>query len=313
MASPSPTRKKVDDIKSSLLRPATTSHFDVFIKEPRGPKGEGGYTWDKFKNDNDLKGFDQNFLHLCCSETVLPGSSLTTHEINNDYTGVTERHAYRRLFDDRIDLTFYVMVNKSKTPGTASTYLPIRFFEGWIKYIASEKYNGNNNVQQSNYAYRMRYPQEYYGGLEITKYERDYNLYLKYHFLNAFPISVSSMPVSYDASSLLKCTVSLTYQRYWIEQVGGSGDSDRTMDDRNNPDQQLTPIQQAQFNSSNLTASGLTGSSALATPGRLAVGGIPQSAANSSGNAAGARDRRVEAGLPYVGRNVGPIAPFSGI
>ena len=311
MASLSPTRKTVSDIRSSLMRPATTSHFDVFIQEPAGTVG--GYTWDNFKKDNGLSGFDQNFLHICCSETVLPGSSLTTHEINNDYTGVTERHAYRRLFDDRIDLTFYVMINPSKTSGTTNTYLPIRFFEGWIKYIAAEKYNGNNNVQQSNYAYRMRYPREYYGGLSVTKYERDYNAYLNYNFLNAFPISVSSMPVSYDASSLLKCTVSLTYQRYWIDQVGGSGDGDRTMEDRNNPNQQLSPIEQAQFNSSNLVASGLTGSGALATSGRLAVGGIPQSAANSSGNAAGARDRRVEAGLPYVGRNVGPIVPFSGI
>lgn len=307
MASPSPTKKKVSDIRSNLMRPATTSHFDVFIEEPIGNEG---YTWNKFKADNELSGFDQNFLHLCCSETVLPGSSLTTHEINNDYTGVTERHAYRRLFDDRIDLTFYVMVNKSKTPGTASTYLPIRFFEGWIKYIAAESYNGGNSIRNPNYSYRMRYPQEYYGGLNIIKYERDYNSYLRYKFLNVFPISVSSMPVSYDASSLLKCTVSLTYQRYWIDQVSGSGVSDQTAQGSN---ESLSTVEQAQFNSSNLTASGLEGSGALATPGRLAVGGIPQSSANSSGNAVGARDRRVEAGLPYVGRNIGPISPFSGI
>ena len=29
-------------------------------------------------------------------------------DINNDRTGVTEKHAYRRMFDDRIDFTFYV-------------------------------------------------------------------------------------------------------------------------------------------------------------------------------------------------------------
>ena len=311
MASPSPTRKTVSDIRSSLLRPATTSHFDVFVKEP---PGSSGYNWNSFKIDNKLVGFDKSFLHLCCSETVLPGSSLTTHEINNDYTGVTERHAYRRLFDDRIDLTFYVMISPSKSSSVANSYLPIRFFEGWIKYIAAEqKAREGNNVTSPNYSYRMRYPKEYYGGLEITKYERDYNANLQYIFVNAYPISVSSMPVSYDASSLLKCTVSFSYVRYYISELVGSNKGDLTTIDRNSPDRQLSLIEQAQFNSSNLIASGLEGSGSLATPGRLAVGGIPQSAANSSGNAAGARDRRVEAGLPYVGRNIGPIAPFSGI
>jgi hypothetical protein len=37
-----------------------------------------------------------------------------------------------------------------------------------------------------------------------------------YQFINAYPISINSMPVSYDASQLLKCTVSFTYSRYVI-------------------------------------------------------------------------------------------------
>jgi hypothetical protein len=59
----------------------------------------------------------------------LPGSSLATHENNSDFTGVTEKFAYRRLYDDRIDFTFYV---------DAENYLPIRFFESWIKFIVGE-------------------------------------------------------------------------------------------------------------------------------------------------------------------------------
>ena len=38
----------------------------------------------------------------------LPGSNLATIDVNNDRTGVTEKHVHRRVFDDRIDLTFYV-------------------------------------------------------------------------------------------------------------------------------------------------------------------------------------------------------------
>ena len=45
---------------------------------------------------------------------------------------------------------------------------------------------------------------------------------LTYNFVRAFPIAVASMPVSYDASQLLKCTVSMAYTRYFIDS-GKSG------------------------------------------------------------------------------------------
>ena len=46
---------------------------------------------------------------LSCSEASLPGSQLTTLEQTYDRTGVTEKFAYRRQFDDRIDLTFMLI------------------------------------------------------------------------------------------------------------------------------------------------------------------------------------------------------------
>jgi hypothetical protein len=64
-----------------------------------------------------------------CSEATLPGSNLATFEINDNFHGVTERHAYRRVYDDRIDLTFYV---------DADNYIPIRYFETWMKWIVEK-------------------------------------------------------------------------------------------------------------------------------------------------------------------------------
>ena len=62
-----------------------------------------------------------------------------------------------------IDLTFYV---------NAEQYLPIKFFEAWIDYIA-----GGNIADQrsSQYFYRMNYSDEYTSqqGLAVTKFERD--------------------------------------------------------------------------------------------------------------------------------------------
>jgi hypothetical protein len=45
---------------------------------------------------------------------------------------------------------------------------------------------------------------------------KDISVNIKYEFINSYPISVASMPVSYDSSSLLKCSVSLSYIRYMI-------------------------------------------------------------------------------------------------
>ena len=199
--------RSVSEIKSTLLRPALTSHFQVTIPFP--------------PEIRDVLGTEQDGLNLACSDASLPGSQLATLENNNDRTGVTEKHAYRRQFDDRIDLTFYV---------DAKEYMSIRFFEAWISYIMNEDtesnpFSGNANagggepnLASRAYHYRVKYPNDYIAdqGLSITKFERDYQQQLTYEFIRSFPLSISSMPVSFDASSLLKLTVSMSYIRYIV-------------------------------------------------------------------------------------------------
>ena len=108
------TEVKVSEIKANLLRPATTSHFEVDI--PILPALSQKYN------------VKQGQIQLLCSEASLPGSNLATFDISNDRTGVTEKHVHRRIFDDRIDLTFYV---------DSGLYQPIKFFEEWISYIVN--------------------------------------------------------------------------------------------------------------------------------------------------------------------------------
>ena len=193
--------KTIQKIKNNLLNPALTSHYGVEIGVP-----------DALRRMLPNAGGQQSQLNLLCSDAVLPGSNLATMEINNNYTGVTERVAYRRVFDDRINLTFYV---------DAENYLPIRFFEAWMSYIMNEGRNGDTYSPSHNY--RVRYPDGGNGytatGLKVTKFERDNKNELIYDFVRSYPISVNSMPVSYDASNLLKCTVSLTYLRYVVAQT----------------------------------------------------------------------------------------------
>ncbi len=290
-----PRAKTLAEIKANLLRPALTSHFEVEIPQPSGSN------WTQFLNANipNLGPLGMDKINFLCSEATLPGSNLATLELTSDFHGVTERHAYRRVYDDRIDLTFYV---------DAQNYTPIRYFETWVKYIVDEseaeqtdKGVGSGSME---YFYRVRYPDDYVSkqGLVVRKFERDFESTgntLEYKFIGSFPISVSSMPVSYDSSSLLKCTVSMTYLRYVLVQEKSQSQSQQPV----TPEQQAA-FNNAQFNTSNTTLPGLEGAGALST------GGVPTSAANASGNAI---DRRVEAGLPYVGRNRGPTARFAGI
>jgi hypothetical protein len=212
-----PSNRTIAQIKSGLLRPALTSHFEVQI-----PVGTGNLNTvlKRVANDTGL----QDLLNISCSDASLPGSSIATFELQNDFTGVTERYAHRRMYDDRVDFTFYV---------DAERYLPIRFFEAWMRYVTGEtgtRTDGSQlTLKDSRYHYRMNFPKDYRceEGLKIIKFERDYKTTLpqhghsslEYEFVGAYPISVSSMPVSYDASNLLKCTVSMTYLRYVIKEV----------------------------------------------------------------------------------------------
>lgn len=207
MAGLKPSIKKIDDIKHQLLQPALTSHFLCTIEIP------AGFQNATLKDNGFILSNIKDTLSISCAEANLPGSSLATHELNNDFTGITQKHAYRRLYDDRADFTFYVNEN----------YDQIRIFEAWIRYISGEQlaFGEANNV-----SYKVNYPKNYKAGaIYITKFERDYGIdkgssrTMDYAFINAFPVSINSMPVSYDASSLLKVTVSFSYDRYIASNV----------------------------------------------------------------------------------------------
>lgn len=305
-----PAARSVSNLKSKLLQPALTSLYEVYIGIPGGD-------FSGYLSKNKINwSLSQDKIQLACCEALLPGSQFGTHEINGDRTGVTERHAYRRNYDDRIDLTFYVDIDP-KDP-----YVSITFFETWMKYITNESLSGDNNVKSGNFFYQVKYPTEYYGSLKITKFERTgkdsfhNGPNLTYSFVNVYPINITSMPISYEASQLLKVTVSFSYIRYYIESLpGGEGSKDpNTNPAASNlspysgnfpPFYNTNPELQAKFNSSTFnfqtnkvnTPSFVEASKFNFTDGFT----IPQNVANAAGrsvfnNSAGAGGRGGAAG-----------------
>ena len=226
MASIAPQRLTVDKIVKDLLEPATTSFYQVSIIDPRqlNEKGDTFATYlrqqglDVLFNARGLDPTRREKLQLFCSETTLPGSALLTAQLPNDFPGVTEHYAHRRQFDEEVSLTFYC---------DAKEYLPIRYFEAWMSYTTNDTKDNHNDT----FSYRMKFPKKYKGGLEITKFEK--NLMSKdpvrgrtkpltYTFIDAFPKTISSIPVTYDASDLLKCSVTFTYTRYSAKKANSN-------------------------------------------------------------------------------------------
>ena len=196
---PKPHKKVLADLKASILNPALTSHFQCWFYPPSPVRS--------LLPTAEVQ--EDRLWSLSCSEAALPGTSLATTEITNDHTGVTERHAYRRQYDTTSAFTFYV----------DHDYKMINFFEKWIGYIVNEGYDhlqddGVSNPSADNYFYRVNFPKLYQTSIYIKKFEKDYSRFLEYQFLKAYPISINSMPVSYDGSQVLKCTVSFNFSRY---------------------------------------------------------------------------------------------------
>ena len=165
------------------------------------------------------RGVDKDFISrdagLLCSEASLPGTSLATAEVKDNFMGISQEFAHTRLYTD-FDFTFYV----------DNDYKSIKFFEGWIDFISSgsDAQDGANPLN-SNYYRRMRYPDTYKcQTMTITKFERNVGNTntIKYSFINVFPKTVSAIPISYGGADILKVNVSFNYDRYAIDISGFS-------------------------------------------------------------------------------------------
>ena len=197
-AAPKPNSISITDIKSRVLNVAQTSIYTVKLGQPPGLSNFGEF---EGVSSNDISN-----LELSCAETSLPGSALATHDVTNDYPGVRERFAYRRIYDETIDFTFYV----------DKEYKVVEYLDSWMKLVTGQgdTFSSDEYLDPTRY-YRMNYPSSYRSdALYITKFEKDTKDSMTYQFIGAFPLNLSAMPVSYEGSDVLRCSVSYAYTRY---------------------------------------------------------------------------------------------------
>ena len=201
------------DVRELIGQPALTNNYLVHIP----PLSTGMVDSNKsglakhIKNYGRLTNDDfvSRKLGLLCSEASLPTSSYATAEVKGNFLGVTQEFAHTRLYADT-DFTFYVDKN----------YDSLKFFEAWMDYISGGGVPQDDIEKSPGYFRKMAYPNYYkVSEMSITKFERNISgEHLKYTFINAFPKSMTAIPVAYGAADLLKVTVSFNYDRYIIER-----------------------------------------------------------------------------------------------
>lgn len=224
---------KPTDAKEIFGKLSQTNHYQVSFGSL--PSSVSAHISSKFGilNPNKFMSEKGGFL---CSDASLPGSSLATGEVRDNFMGIPQEFAHTRLYAD-VDFTFYVDLD----------YTNLRIFEGWIDYISSgsESTDGISELTD-NYYRRMQYPENYKANtMYITKFEKDIDnakgRRLDYLFVNAFPKLVNAIPVQYGGADILKVGVSFNYDRY-IMNPGGSvarGNPGSFTDVRNQPSAEL--------------------------------------------------------------------------
>jgi hypothetical protein len=170
-----------------------------------------------------------------CSSASLPGVQFSSYDEVGSRQGVIEKFPIARNHSP-FELDFYV----------DSQYRMIRLFEEWVNYVNPiYSYSGEilPDVKGTSYGraknrpdfYRMRYPNQYKRIISVTKFERDFlqdptkssgrsgsnfreQTTLTYRMIDAFPINISPIPVTYEGSVITKSRVNFSYSRYVIER-----------------------------------------------------------------------------------------------
>ena len=146
-------------------------------------------------------------MGILCFDASLPASALATAEVKDNFMGVPQEFAHSRLYTD-IDFTFYI----------DKDYTLLTIFEGWMDYITSGAEREVDDLQKPYYR-RLKYPDTYkVSSMYISKFEKNADRGITYQFINAFPKSITPIPVTYGSADLLKVSVSFNYDRYIVNR-----------------------------------------------------------------------------------------------
>ena len=189
----------MQEVKEKLGKLSLTNQYQVNFSSLKP-------TITEYLKDSGIDNVD-NFLSrdvgILCSDASLPASAYATGEVKDNFMGIPQEFAHTRIYTD-IDFTFYV----------DEEYTLLKIFEGWMDYISA---GADIDINEQAFYRRFKYPDDYKcNTMTITKFEKNIERTLMYEFKNAFPKSITSLPVTYGTADLMKVTVSFNYDRYIV-------------------------------------------------------------------------------------------------
>lgn len=211
-------RKDISDFASLFKRVAKTSHFQVEFD------GFSSELNDYFREESISKD-DIRDIGLLCHNTNLPKNSSTSFETIGNRTGIIEKFASYKMYDQSIVMTFYV----------DKEYKVIKFFEAWRSFIhgtdrgvfySADFNNGGDgakyvvNIDDNSYFVNNRYPDEYKSqSTFLYKFDNDYQYVIAYEYRGLYPESIVETPLNYSNSDVLKLTISFRVDRIIPQKI----------------------------------------------------------------------------------------------
>ena len=218
------------DVREVVGRPSLDTFYQVTFSFGK---------WQNWLESNDInrnaassrrRSSGNDFMEkmsIMCAEAELPGTSFQTSLAVGHHQGIQEEFPNLRTFPP-LNLTFYCDLD----------HVIIEVLESWMTYInpitGPKGYNKNPNAYG-----RFNYPEDYKETIHVTKFERDLfvdnltsalnNSELRqrniqrqeptsrmttYEFINIWPTNLTSMRVAYGQSNVLRCSVTLAYDRF---------------------------------------------------------------------------------------------------
>jgi len=143
-------------------------------------------------------GLEMSFF---CMKTDLPGLNLTVDTNIIHGTGPLETFPYSMAFTD-VELQFL---------GDARGQI-LSFFHNWMNNIVDFNANGLNT--RSNKFFKVSYKETYVCNIEIVVFDPHSNQIMRYNLIDAFPIRLGQISMSWEQTSLMNINVSFQYSSW---------------------------------------------------------------------------------------------------
>ena len=197
----------VDRVKDTVARPSLDTFYQVNFSFGNWQTWLGSDVGKKRTQGTDF----MQKMSLLCTQAEIPGTSFVPSTAVGHFQGIQEEFPNLRNFPP-LNLVFYCDAD----------HVIIEVLETWMSFINPIQNGSKNPVAYS----RFNYPEEYKETLHITKFERDTFIresraasyqsdMTSYEFVNIWPSNLTSMRVAYGDSNVLRCTVQLTYDRFF--------------------------------------------------------------------------------------------------